>query len=238
MSDLIVNGGQPLAGTITPSGNKNSVLPILCASLLTDDPVELRNVPAITDVEKLVVFFQEQGSRIVWDKPAARWRSTTRPSTSAPAARRGAGGHAFGRAAVRAAAAADAALTLPANAKGCSLGIRELDPHLEILELPRREDRSGRRADIALPRRFKRARHWPDYMSVTATENFVMAAALAEGESTLLNAASEPHVQDLCPCSSAWARGSPASARASSTSAASIACKGARSRSTPITTRW
>ena len=70
MADLIVNGGKPLAGTITPSGNKNSVLPILCATLLTDEPVTLLNVPAITDVEKLVTFFHEQGSRITWDKAA------------------------------------------------------------------------------------------------------------------------------------------------------------------------
>ncbi|MBL9213250.1 MAG: UDP-N-acetylglucosamine 1-carboxyvinyltransferase, partial [Opitutaceae bacterium] len=70
MADLIVNGGKPLSGTITPSGNKNSVLPILCATLLTDEPVALLNVPDITDVEKLVTFFQEQGSRIAWDRAA------------------------------------------------------------------------------------------------------------------------------------------------------------------------
>ena len=70
MADLIVNGGKPLSGTITPSGNKNSALPILCASLLTDAPVRLLNVPAITDVEKLVTFFAEQGSRITWDRAA------------------------------------------------------------------------------------------------------------------------------------------------------------------------
>ncbi|HQY05702.1 MAG TPA: UDP-N-acetylglucosamine 1-carboxyvinyltransferase, partial [Lacunisphaera sp.] len=61
MSDLIIHGGKPLSGTITPSGNKNSVLPILCATLLTDAKVVLRNVPHITDVEKLVTFFSEQG---------------------------------------------------------------------------------------------------------------------------------------------------------------------------------
>ena len=68
MADLIIRGGKPLSGTITPSGNKNSVLPILCATLLTDARVTLRNVPNITDVEKLVTFFSEQGSRITWDK--------------------------------------------------------------------------------------------------------------------------------------------------------------------------
>ena len=70
MADLIVNGGKPLTGTITPSGNKNSALPILCATLLTNAPVTLLNVPAITDVEKLVTFFSEQGSRITWDRAA------------------------------------------------------------------------------------------------------------------------------------------------------------------------
>ena len=70
MADLIVNGGKPLSGTITPSGNKNSVLPILCATLLTDEAVALLNVPDITDVEKLVTFFQAQGSRIAWDRRA------------------------------------------------------------------------------------------------------------------------------------------------------------------------
>src|SRR5690606_31871479 len=72
MADLIVNGGKPLSGTITPSGNKNSVLPILCATLLTNDPVTLLNVPAITDVDKLVTFFQEQGSKVSWDKIGGR----------------------------------------------------------------------------------------------------------------------------------------------------------------------
>ena len=68
MSDLIIHGGKPLSGTITPSGNKNSVLPILCATLLTDAPVTLRNVPNITDVEKLVTFFTDQGSAVAWNR--------------------------------------------------------------------------------------------------------------------------------------------------------------------------
>jgi UDP-N-acetylglucosamine 1-carboxyvinyltransferase len=89
-------------------------------------------------------------------------------------------------------------ITLPTNAKGCSLGMRELDPHLEILERLGAKISHQRRPDGSASSRFRGARHWPDYMSVTATENFVMAAVLAQGESVLLNAASEPHVQDLC----------------------------------------
>ncbi len=198
MADLIVNGGKPLSGTITPSGNKNSALPILCATLLTDAPVRLLNVPAITDVEKLVAFFTEQGSRIAWDRAAGTMTidhsrfDGDRLQGELPAG-------------MRSSVLLFAPLlqrvkriAIPSNAKGCSLGIRELDPHLEILEkLGARITHNGE-VKMVLKDRFAGARHWPDYMSVTATENFVMAAALADGESTLINAASEPHVQDLC----------------------------------------
>jgi UDP-N-acetylglucosamine 1-carboxyvinyltransferase len=198
MSDLIIHGGKPLSGTITPSGNKNAALPILCASLLTDEPVTLLNVPNITDVEKLVTFFTEQGSRIAWDRPAGRMEidhsgfDTRRLNGELPAG-------------MRSSVLLFAPLlqrmkrfAIPSNTKGCSLGIRELDPHLEILEkLGARISHNGD-LTMSLRGRFKGARHWPDYMSVTATENFAMAAALAEGESVLINAASEPHVQDLC----------------------------------------
>ena len=206
MADLIVNGGKPLSGTVTPSGNKNSTLPILCATLLTNERVQLRNVPAITDVEKLVTFFQEQGSRIAWDKAAG----TMEIDHSTFDAGRLAGELPSG---MRSSVLLFAPLlqrmkkiSVPSNAKGCSLGVRELDPHLEILaklgatidcRTANPFDASGA-LTLSLANRFRGARHWPDYMSVTATENFVMAAALADGESVIINAASEPHVQDLC----------------------------------------
>jgi len=199
MADLIVNGGKPLSGTITPSGNKNSVLPILCASLLTDEPVTLHNVPNITDVEKLLAFFAAQGSQVAWDRATCTLTVSHRNFAPqqligelpagmrssvllfAPILQR------MGR------------LCLPTNAKGCSLGIRELDPHLEILEkLGAKLSQQGSTHTLSLDGRFRATRHWPDYMSVTATENFAMAAVLAAGRSVLINAASEPHVQDLC----------------------------------------
>ena len=198
MADLIIHGGKPLSGTITPSGNKNSVLPILCATLLTDAKVTLLNVPNITDVEKLVSFFTEQGSVIAWNR-AAGTMSLDHSKFDA--------GRLNGElpAGMRSSVLLFAPLlqrmkkiTLPTNAKGCSLGIRELDPHLEILEKLGAKVAHNGDLTLSLKGRFKGARHWPDYMSVTATENFVMAAVLAEGESVLLNAASEPHVQDLC----------------------------------------
>ncbi len=198
MADLIVNGGKPLSGTITPSGNKNSALPILCATLLTDAPVRLVNVPAITDVDKLVAFFSEQGSRIAWDKSAG---TMTLDHSGFDGARLQGELPSGMRSSVLLFAPLLQRLkriALPTNAKGCSLGIRELDPHLEILEKLGAKVSHNGNLTLALKGRFRGARHWPDYMSVTATENFVMAAVLAEGTSTLLNAASEPHVQDLC----------------------------------------
>jgi UDP-N-acetylglucosamine 1-carboxyvinyltransferase len=198
MADLIIHGGKPLSGTITPSGNKNSVLPILCATLLTDAKVVLRNVPHITDVEKLVTFFTEQGSAVAWDRAAG---TLTLDHSGFDAGRLNGELPAGMRSSVLLFAPLlqrMKKITLPTNAKGCSLGIRELDPHLEILEKLGAKITHNGDLRMSLKGRFRGARHWPDYMSVTATENFVMAAVLAEGESVLLNAASEPHVQDLC----------------------------------------
>jgi UDP-N-acetylglucosamine 1-carboxyvinyltransferase len=198
MADLIVHGGKPLSGTITPSGNKNSILPILCATLLTDEKVTLLNVPNITDVEKLVGFFVDQGSRINWDRGGGRMDidhatfDAARLDGELPSGMRSAV-LLFAPLLQRM-----KKLVIPTNAKGCTLGIRELDPHLEILEKLGAAVTHKGNLIMRLKKRFKGARHWPDYMSVTATENFVMAAVLADGESVLMNAASEPHVQDVC----------------------------------------
>lgn len=198
MADLIVNGGKPLSGVITPSGNKNSVLPIFCATLLTDEPVTLKNVPDITDLDKLVGFFRSQGSKIDWNRDTGVMRvdhSTFRSTLV---------NHELPQD-MRSTVLLYPALlqrlrkiSIQANTKGCSLGVREIDPHLEILKALGAVINDGDPLVIALPNGFAGARHWLDYMSVTVTENFAMAAALAKGKSTLVNAASEPHVQDLC----------------------------------------
>jgi UDP-N-acetylglucosamine 1-carboxyvinyltransferase len=198
MSDLIVHGGKPLSGTITPSGNKNSVLPIFCATLLTDEPVTLKNVPDITDLNKLVAFFREQGSQVEWDHARGEMRvdhSTFRPALA----------HGELPQDMRSTVLLYPALlhrlkkiSIQSNTKGCTLGVRELDPHLDILEKLGATITHNGHVAIAIPDGFRGARHWLDYMSVTVTENFAMAAALAAGTSTLINAASEPHVQDLC----------------------------------------
>src|ERR1017187_6123773 len=134
MADLIINGGRPLSGTIVPSGNKNSALPIFCATLLAGEPVRLLNVPDITDLEKLVEFFVAQGSRITWDRAKGEMRiDHARFDADQLKAEMPAG--------MRSTVLLFAPLlwrmkqiVIPATAKGCSLGIRELDPHLEILQ--------------------------------------------------------------------------------------------------------
>jgi UDP-N-acetylglucosamine 1-carboxyvinyltransferase len=198
MADLIVNGGKPLSGTITPSGNKNSVLPIFCATLLTDEPVTIKNVPDITDLDKLVAFFRTQGSRVEWDRPRGEMRvdhSKFRGKLTNDELPQD----------MRSTVLLYPALlrrlkkiSIQSNTKGCTLGVRELDPHLDILaKLGAKVTHNGQ-VTMSLAKGFRGARHWLDYMSVTVTENFAMAAALASGKSTLINAASEPHVQDLC----------------------------------------
>ena len=198
MADLIVHGGKPLSGEIIPSGNKNAVLPILCASLLTSSPVELSNVPAITDIEKLVAFFRSIGSQIDWN----REHKTMRLDHSNLGTDFDPEGLPQG---MRSSVLLFAPLlfrfkriALDSNPKGCTLGIRELDPHLEILGKLGASISHNGVLDISIDDRFQGAEHWADYMSVTTTETFVMAASLAKGESKLTNAASEPHVQDLC----------------------------------------
>ncbi len=198
MSKLIVKGGNKLNGEITPAGNKNSALPILCATLLTDDPVTIKNFPELTDVGKLIELMSSLGSKIEWDKQKEEIRidnsgfCTSFGDTGFPLGMRGA---------VLLLAPLihrHKVLEVRQEIGGCSLGIRELDPHLEVLEQLGAKIKSNETLHIEAKTGLKGSQLWQDYMSVTTTENFVMAACLASGESVMVNAASEPHVQDLC----------------------------------------
>jgi UDP-N-acetylglucosamine 1-carboxyvinyltransferase len=197
MAKLVVNGGRPLAGSVTPSANKNAVLPVLCATLLTDAPVRLSNVPNITDVEKLLDYFQAIGSTVQADLPAGdvslRHDGALNPDRAPlPVGMRStvmlipALLHRFGRAVIE------------DDSKGCTLGIREIDPHVEVFRAfgASIAVESGG-VTLTAPKLFAPARHWLDYASVTTTENFLMCAALAGGRSRLVNAACEPHVQEF-----------------------------------------
>ena len=199
MSNLIVHGGTPLRGRIIPSANKNAVLPVLCATLLTSEPLRLLGVPDITDVRKILEIFRALGSEVRMDYAsgtlelhhhatefdAARHRLPEEMRSSImlvpPLLAR------FGVA------------RLEDNVKGCTLGVREIDPHVEVF---RRFGGSVERAEGSLlvrsAGRLVPTDHWLDYASVTTTENFVLCAAAAPGTSVLTNAACEPHVQEFC----------------------------------------
>lgn len=200
MSNLIVHGGTPLSGRIVPSANKNAVLPILCATLLTREPVRLRGVPEITDVRKILEVFRNLGSQVEIDYKTGVLDVHHRDTHFDSATDRLPEEMRSSIMLVPGLMARFGAARIEDDVKGCTLGAREIDPHVEVFErfgavVERQSD--GLLLDV--PGGKLRANdHWTDYASVTTTENFVLCAALAEGRSTLMNAASEPHVQEFC----------------------------------------
>ncbi len=198
MSNLIVRGGNKLKGEITPAGNKNSALPILCATLLTDEPVTIHNFPDLTDINKLITLMQELGSKVDWDKE----NQVVTIDNSNFCDSFGDEGFPLGmRGALLILAPLlhrHKKLEIEEEIGGCSLGIREIDPHLEVLKQLGAKVSTNGSIKIDARKGLIGNSLWQDYMSVTTTENFVMAAAQAKGRSVMMNAASEPHVQDLC----------------------------------------
>ena len=198
MSDLLVRGGNSLSGEITPAGNKNSALPILCATLLTNEDITIRNFPDLTDVNKLIELMVSMGSKVDWDRD----KCILQINNSEFQNEFGQEGFPMG---MRGAVLLLGSLVtrmkeieVHKEIRGCSLGIRELDPHIEVIKGLGAEITDGKSLKIDVKHGLKGNFLWQDYMSVTTTENFVMAASKAEGTSTMVNAASEPHVQDLC----------------------------------------
>jgi UDP-N-acetylglucosamine 1-carboxyvinyltransferase len=192
---FVIEGKQPLSGTIRAAGNKNGALPILAACLLTDEPVTLMNVPRIRDVDTMIELLADLGADAAWTGPnEARVHagsvtkyapdlelcSKIRASflLAGPLLAR------FGRA------------TMPPPG-GDVIGRRRLDPHIHAFnELGATID-IGSTYDIH-GETLGGAHVFLDEASVMATENTIMAAVLTAGETVLGNAACEPHVQDLC----------------------------------------
>jgi len=197
--DLIVHGGRPLGGRITPSANKNAVLPILSATLLTREPVTLRGVPDITDVRKILAVFRELGSRVEGSLADGVLRIHHEHTRFDPAVHKLPEEMRSSVMLVPPLLARFGAARIENDVQGCTLGVREIDPHVEVFEGFGAQVERGAGALIVHARRPLHAhRRWLDYASVTTTENFVLCAALADGESELTNAASEPHVQEFC----------------------------------------
>jgi UDP-N-acetylglucosamine 1-carboxyvinyltransferase len=190
----VVEGGRPLSGTIRPAGNKNAALPIVCAALLTDQPVTLTNVPQIRDIETLVELIRTVGAEVEW----------TAPNTLRVHAKDVRGDALDPALCVRIRASILLAGPLLARCGkitlsppgGDVIGRRRLDTHFLALEQLGAEHTFDEQ--IALTTKGLRgADVFLDEPSVTGTENALMAAVAATGTTILRNAASEPHVQDL-----------------------------------------
>ncbi|HEU4651539.1 MAG TPA: UDP-N-acetylglucosamine 1-carboxyvinyltransferase [Croceibacterium sp.] len=198
MTALLVRGGKPLTGTVEPSANKNAVLPVLCATLLSDAPITLRNVPEITDVSRIVEFFGELGSTVTWDK--ADRRLDIDHSTISPSAR------ATMPQAMRASIMMIPGLLvrlgearLEHEVKGCTLGAREIDPHVAVFRAFGADvGQAGHEIVFKVTGTGQATRMWLEYASVTTTENFILSALTVTGTSQIVNAACEPHVQEMC----------------------------------------
>jgi UDP-N-acetylglucosamine 1-carboxyvinyltransferase len=194
MDKLLITGGTRLSGEIAISGAKNAALPILCSGLLTADNVQLSNVPDLKDVSTMLGLLREMGLRVQQDgdcltlcgdaitKPEAPYEmvKTMRAAilVLGPLVAR------FG----------EARVSLPG---GCAIGSRPVDQHIRGLQAMGAEIQIEAGYIHARAKRLKGTRIVTDMITVTGTENLLMAATLAEGQTVLENAAREPEVTDL-----------------------------------------
>jgi UDP-N-acetylglucosamine 1-carboxyvinyltransferase len=194
MDKLLINGGKHLTGEVTIAGAKNAALPILCAGLLTADTLHLSNVPRLQDVATMEKLLRQMGLSIEKNgevlalsgrdinKPEAPYEmvKTMRASilVLGPLLAR------FG----------EAKVSLPG---GCAIGSRPVDQHIKGLQAMGAEIKIEGGYIYARAKKLKGTRIVTDMITVTGTENLLMAAVLAEGDTVLENAAREPEVGDL-----------------------------------------
>jgi UDP-N-acetylglucosamine 1-carboxyvinyltransferase len=192
---FVIEGGRPLNGTIRAAGNKNGALPILAACLLTDEEVRLTNVPHIRDVETMIELIRDLGVEVEWlARNELRVHAADVASFELDGELASQIRASFLLAGPLLARVGRAIVPPPG---GDVIGRRRLDPHIHALaQLGAQIDLNGRYEMRADGLRGKRV--FLDEASVMATENALMAATLAPGETVIGNAACEPHVQDLC----------------------------------------
>ena len=195
MESFVIEGGTPLAGRVSAAGNKNGALPILAATLLASEPVTLSNVPRIRDVDTMVALLADAGADTEWTAAnEIRIDPRTAEKTELDADLCSQIRASFLLAGPLLARFGRASVPPPG---GDVIGRRRLDPHIHALaELGVEIDLNGR-FDMTTSGLQGRG-IFLDEASVMATENAVMAATLATGETVIGNAACEPHVQDLC----------------------------------------
>lgn len=195
-STLVVRGGRPLGGTICVSGSKNASLPILAACLLTGEQVRLRNVPRIADTRLMAQILEALGCEVVTSEGGVDVRARDLRSAHVD--------HDLGRRMRASIVLLGPLLGRTGHARlpkpgGDEIGMRRVEQHVRGLSQmgARIEDR-GAEIEAVAPGGLRGARVVLDMPTVTGTENIVMAAVLADGRTEILNAALEPHVQDLC----------------------------------------
>jgi UDP-N-acetylglucosamine 1-carboxyvinyltransferase len=195
MQSFVIEGGRPLGGTVRAAGNKNGALPILAACVLAGDEVRLSNVPRIRDVETMVELLADLGADVDWTGPndlRVDTADVTKTDLAADLAREirasfllaGPLLARFGR------------VTVPPPG-GDVIGRRRLDTHVHAFTSLGAEFRMDGVYDLSADA-LVGTRMYLDEASVMGTENAIMAAVLARGETVLGHAACEPHIQDLC----------------------------------------
>ncbi|MFO7937441.1 MAG: UDP-N-acetylglucosamine 1-carboxyvinyltransferase [Kiritimatiellia bacterium] len=198
MSEFIIKGRRPIGGNYRVPGNKNAALPMLAASLLTTDPVILTNVPFIADVLTMLDLLKSMGADVQHDKNSHTVTIQAKRIKKKPLDRK------LCRQVRSSILFAGPLLTRRGSARihspgGDIIGRRRLDTHLEGLRKLGASVRTRSGAyTFSVEKRLTGTRIMLDEASVTATENLIMAASLAEGTTTLYNTACEPHVQNLC----------------------------------------
>jgi UDP-N-acetylglucosamine 1-carboxyvinyltransferase len=194
---LLLKGGSPLSGEVAISGAKNAALPILCASLLSAEPLRLTNVPHLNDISTMLRLLGEMGVGVTLEadgltldgsglnNPIASYErvKTMRASILV-----------LGPLVAR---CGEARVSLPG---GCAIGARPVDQHIKGLQAMGADIKVEHGYVHATASRLKGARICTDMVTVTGTENLMMAACLAEGETIIENAAREPEVVDLANC--------------------------------------
>ena len=203
MQKIVVSGGVPLHGEVAISGAKNAVLPILCATLLADAPVEILNVPHLHDVVTTIKLLGELGATIEFDQ------GTLARSSSLVVDPRSVNQHVAPYELVKTMRASilvlgpllarhgAAEVSLPG---GCAIGSRPVDQHIKGLQALGAEITVENGFIKARADRLKGGRFVFDLVTVTGTENVMAAATLADGTTVLENAAMEPEVTDLADC--------------------------------------
>ena len=199
MDKLLIEGGTRLSGEVAISGAKNAALPLLCAALLTAEPVTFTNVPQLNDIGTLLKLIAQMGVKVerdaaagtvtldagALDNPVAPYElvKTMRASILV-----------LGPLVAR---CGEARVSLPG---GCAIGARPVDQHIKGLQAMGADVRVEHGYVHATVPRLKGARLFTDMVTVTGTENLMMAACLADGETVIENAAREPEVLDLANC--------------------------------------